>query len=146
MTSGTGERQHRPRETDSAGAATTWLFAQAAITVVALLLVFAALDDITTDRAMTFRLEYTFLGASAAWLMFVAWSLVRAGHRTLGYASLVALAGALWALSAIRPGIVPARRPEFVVMATAYVWFWFLAGAMLWLAWCAGKRQARRPA
>lgn len=146
MTSGTGERQHRPRETDSAGAATTWLFAKAAITVVALLLVFAALDDITTDHAMTFRLEYTFLGGSAAWLLFVAWSLVRAGHRTFGYASLVALASALWALSGIRPGIVPALRPEFVVMATAYVWFWFLACAMLWLAWRAGKRPARRPA
>lgn len=135
-----------PHETASAGAATTWPFAKAAITFVALLLVFAALDDITTDQAMTFRLEYTFLCASAGWLLFVGGSLVRAGHRTLGYASFVAVASALWALPAIRPGLGPALRPAFVVMATAYFWFWFLAGAMLWLAWRAGKGRARRPA
>ena len=109
----------------------------AAITVAALLLAFAAIDDITTDNATTFRVEYTFLVMCAGWLLFVAWSLIRAGHRALGVVSILALAGALWAQRAIGPaGSVPAGwQPEHVVMIGAYFWFWALAGAMLWLGW-----------
>jgi len=92
------------QELNSASATGTRLFANAAITLVALLLVFAAFDDITTDNATTFRVEYTFLAGCAGWLLFVAWSLIRGGQRTLGFASLVALASALWAQHAIGPG------------------------------------------
>ena len=133
------------QELNSANAVGSQLFANAAITLVALLLVFAAFDDITTDDATTFPVEYSFLVGCAGWLLFVAWSLIRGGHRTLGVASLVALAGALWAQHAIGPGMVPGLRPEYIVMTTAYFWFWALAGAMLWLAWRArkgGDRQA----
>ena len=110
---------------------------QAAITFAALLLAFAAIDDITTDNATRFPVEYTFLVLCAGWLLFVAWSLIRAGHRALGVISIFALAGALWAQRAIGPaGSVPAGlQPEHVVMIGAYFWFWALAGAMLWLGW-----------
>ena len=118
----------------------------AAITLVALLLVFAALDDITTDNATTFRVEYTFLVGCSAWLLFVAWSLIRGGHRPLGFASLVALANAVWAQRAIGPGTVPGVRLEYIVITSAYVWFGALAGAMLWLGWRARQRPERQPA
>ena len=133
------------KELNGVGAAGTQLVANAAITLVALLLVFAAFDDITTDNATTFRVEYTILVGCAASLLFVGWSLVRGGHRTLGFVSLVALASALWAQRAIGPGMVPGRlRPEYVVMTAAYLWFWALAGSMLWLEWRARKHRARR--
>ena len=134
------------RELNSARAAGSRLFANAAITLVALLLAFAAFDDITTDNATTFRVEYTFLTGCAGWLLFVAWSLIRGGHRTLGFASLVALASALWAQHAIGPSLVPGLRPEYIVMSTAYFWFWALAGAMLWLAWRAREGRAHQGA
>jgi hypothetical protein len=119
------------------------LFPSAAITLVALLLVFAAFDDITTDNATTFRVEYTFLVGCAGWLLFVAWSLIRGGHRALGSTSLAALASALWAQHAMGTGKVPGLRPQYLVMTAAYFWFCALAGAMLWLAWRARKGRER---
>ena len=127
------------QELNSAGVTVTRFFSNAAITVVALVLVFAAFDDITTDNATTFRVEYTFLVGCAGWLLFVAWSLIRGGHRALGFASLFALASALWAQHAIGPRTVRGLRPEYIVMTAAYFWFWTLASAMLWLAWRARK-------
>lgn len=132
------------QELNSDGAAAARLRAVAAITLVALLLVFAAFDDITTDNATTFRVEYTFLVGCAAWLLFVASYLIRRGHRALGIASLVALAGALWAQRAIGPGVLAGLWPEYVVIASAYLWFWALAGAMLWLAWRARREGGRQ--
>jgi hypothetical protein len=134
------------QELNSTSADGSRLLSNAAITLVALLLVFAAFDDITTDNATTFRVEYTFLVGCAGWLLFVAWSLIRGGHRALGFASLVALGSALWAQHAIGPGMVPGLRPEYIVMTAAYFWFWALAGAMLWLAWRARKRRERQAA
>jgi hypothetical protein len=132
------------QELNSASAAGTRLLSNAAITLVALLLVFAAFDDITTDNATSFRVEYTFLVGCAGWLLFVASSLIRGGHRALGSASLIALASALWAQHAIGPGMVRGLRPEYIVMTAAYLWFWALAGAMLWLAWRARKGRERQ--
>jgi hypothetical protein len=128
------------QELNSGSAAETQLLANAAITFVALLLIFAAFDDITTDTATTFHVEYTFLVGCAGWLAFVIYSLIRRGHRTLGLVSLVALASALWAQHAIGPGMLSGLRPEYIVMTAAYFWFWALAGAMLWLAYRARKR------
>ena len=121
-------------------------FSNAVITVVVLLLAFAAFDDITTDNATTFRLEYTLLIISAGWLLFLAWSLIRSGHRILGFVSLVALGSAVWAQRAIGPAAIPGPRPEHIVMLMAYVWFWVLAGATLWFAWQAREGRARQAA
>jgi len=128
------------QELNSPSVADNRLFAHAAITVVALLLIYAAFDDITTDNATTFHAEYTFLVGCAGWLLFLAWSLIRGAHRALGFSSLVALASALWAQHGIGPGMVARLRPEYIVMPAAYLWFWALAGAMLWLGYRARKR------
>ncbi len=106
----------------------------ALVTAVALLLAFAAFDDITTDNATTFTLEYTLLVACAVWLSFVALNLVRQRHHVLGIISFAALAGALWGQRAIRPGSTPDMLPEFVVMTAVYGWFWALCLIMAWWA------------
>ncbi|HEU4890882.1 MAG TPA: hypothetical protein VFT47_04995 [Vicinamibacterales bacterium] len=129
---------------NGASVAGTQLAAIAAITLVVLLLVFAAFDDITTDSATTFRVEYTLLVGCAGWLLFVGWSLIRGGHRTFGFVSLVALASAVWAQQAIGPGMDPGRlRPEYGVITAVYLWFWALVGSMLWLEWRARKQPER---
>lgn len=113
-----------------------------AVTAVALLLVFAAFDDITTDNATSFPVEYTFLLGCAAWLLVVAWRLLHARHRAVGAVSVLAIAAGLWAQRAIGPGISPGRWPEYVVMAAAYLWFWGIAVAMLWLGYRARRLTA----
>jgi len=115
----------------------------AVVTIAVLLLVFAAFDDITTDDATSFPLEYTILIASAVWLLFVAVRLMRHGEGLLGGISLLALAGAVWGQRAVGPGVVWHQRgggfkPEYVAVTSAYGWFWILALAMLWRAWREG--------
>lgn len=108
-------------------------------TLAALLLIFAAFDDITTDNATTFRTEYAFLLACAGWLIFLAVRLLRARHQLLGGASLVAVGAGVWAQRAIGPGIVPGFRAEYVVATAAYLWFVALAIGLVWLA----RRRSR---
>jgi hypothetical protein len=113
-----------------------------------LLLVFAAFDDITTDNATSFPLEYTILAASAVWLLFIAVRLMRHGHGLLGGISLLALASAVWGQYAVEPGVVWGQRavgfkPEYAAVMTAYGWFCALSLAMLWRAWRARSRRVR---
>ena len=115
------------------------LLRDAVVTMAALVLVFAAFDDITTDNATSFPLEYTFLVAAAIWLFFVAVRLMRHGHGLLGGISLVALASAVWGQRAVGPGVVwgqPAAgfKPEYVAVMVTYGWFCALSLAMLWRA------------
>lgn len=112
----------------------TQYLASGLATIATLLLIFAAFDDITTDNATTFRTEYGLLLAGAGWLIFVAVRLLRAGHQLLGGASLLAVAGGVWAQRAIGPGIVPGFRAEYVVAGAAYLWFFALAIGLVWLA------------
>jgi hypothetical protein len=121
-------------------AASGRLVRDAVVTIAVLLLVFAAFDDITTDNATSFPLEYAILVAAAVWLLFIAVRLTRHGHGLLGGISLLALAGALWGQRAVGPGVVWGQRaagfkPEYVAVMTAYGWFWALSLAMLWWAW-----------
>ena len=110
------------------------------ITLVVLLLVFAAFDDITTDNATTFGPEYSALVGCAAWLTYVAARLLREGRRMLGGLSALALTAGLWTQHLIRPGVVPGLWPESIVITAAYVWFWGLSLALLWM----GCRSASR--
>ena len=112
----------------------TQYFASGLATFVALLLIFAAFDDITTDNATTFRTEYALLLACAGWLIFIAVRLLRAGHQLLGGASVLAVAAGLWAQRAIGPGIVPGFWAEYVVLTAAYLWFVALAISLVWFA------------
>jgi hypothetical protein len=100
------------------------------ISLVALGLAFAAFDDITTDNASSFRVEYSVLIACAAWFAFLAARLIRRRCRTLGVVSLVALTGATWAQQAIGQGITPAPWAEYFFLVGTF--FWFLAIA-IWL-------------
>jgi hypothetical protein len=123
------------RELDIRRATALRLLRDGAVTFVVLLLVFAAFDDITTDNSTTFAVEYTFLLASAVWLGFVVWRLLRARHYVLGGVSLLALAGALWGQRAIRPGILPGFWPEYVIVTAAYMWFLALSFVLIWRGW-----------
>ena len=87
-------------------------WSDAAVMIVVLLLVFAAFDDITTDNATAFPVEYSMLAAAAAWLLRIAWTLLRNGYRFLGGMSVFAVATAVWAQRAIGPGVVPGWRPD----------------------------------
>jgi hypothetical protein len=51
------------------------------VTLAIAVLAFAAIDDVTTDTADTFVVEYTFLAASAAWLVFLTVRWVRQRRR-----------------------------------------------------------------
>jgi hypothetical protein len=111
----------------------------AVVTIAALLLVFAAFDDITTDDATSFPLEYATLAASAIWLLFIALHLMRHGHGLLGGISLLALASAVWGQRAVGPGVVGGQsgagfKPEYVAVLIAYGWFCALSVAILWRA------------
>ena len=121
----------------------------AVVTIAALLLVFAAFDDITTDNAASFPLEYTILVACAVWLLFIAVRLMRHGHGLLGGISLLALASAVWGQRAVGPGVVWGQsdagfKPEYVAVMAAYGWFCALSLAMLWRAWCKGSGRVRQ--
>lgn len=109
--------------------------ADGAVTLVVLLLVFAAFDDITTDSATAFPVEYSMLLAAAAWLLRLAWKLLRNRYRFLGGMSLFAVATAVWAQRAIGPGGVPGWRPEYIAIIGAYLWFWALSLTLLWWGW-----------
>jgi hypothetical protein len=115
-------------------------------TAAALLLIFAAFDDITTDNATTFRAEYAVLVGCAGSLVFVALRLLRAGHQLLGWASLLALAAGAWAQRAVGPGIVPGFWPEYVIATVALLWFVALAVGLVWLAWRRRTHETGRPA
>ena len=120
-------------------AASRRLRRDAVVTIAALLLVFTAFDEITTDNATSFPLEYTILVVSAVWLLFIAGRLMRHGHGLLGGISLLALACAVWGQRAVGPGVVWGQRavgfePEYVAVMTAYGWFCALSLAMLWRA------------
>ena len=118
------------------------LLREALISFVALMLVFAAFDDITTDNATHFTVEYIALSACASWFAFVAVRLIRIGRRTLGALSLAALAAALWAQRGIGPGITPGFWPEYTIMTAVFVWFLALAATLAVL----GGRGVLRPA
>jgi hypothetical protein len=103
----------------------------AVITFVALILVFAAFDDITTGNEPDFVFEYAGLAACAGWLLFLSVQLARHGHVVLGGLSLAALLVAAWGQRAIGPGITPGLWPEYVATVSAFAWFVVLGVALL---------------
>jgi len=111
------------------------LLRDGAVTVAALILSFAALDDITTGKETDFTLEYGVLLVCAGWLLFVTFSLMLASRRVLGVMSFVALAAALWAQREIGPGITPGLWPAYVVTVSAFVWFLIVSGVLLVSGW-----------
>jgi hypothetical protein len=113
-------------------------FRNGVVTSVALLLVYAAFDDIATDNATAFPVEYSLLVVCGAWLFFVAWDLVRRGYRFPGGVSVLAAAAAVWGQRAIVPGGAPGFRLEAGTLIVAYLWFWALS---FWLLWSGRRRR-----
>jgi hypothetical protein len=118
-----------------------FLLCDALLSCVALLLVFVAFDDITTDKSTHFIPEYSALMVCAVWLGFVAVRFIRLGRRRIGVLSLVALLAALWAQRGIGPGITPGLWPEYVVIIAVFLWFLALAATLIVL----GSRGVPHP-
>ena len=112
------------------------LSAEAAVTIVLVVLAGLALDDITTDNSTGFKQEYTLLAVCGAWCLFLACDLLKQGYRRLGTISMVAVASAVWVasdgLGHKGDGGWSAFWPEYTVMLGA--WLWFLALAIVLIA------------
>lgn len=122
-----------PRQQDGPGAG---VFAsQGIITLVVAVLASLALDDITTDNATRFPLEYGILTVAGAWGLFVAYNLLRTGHRAVGTASVLAVGAAAWVafdgLGHKRDGGWSTFWPEYSVMLST--WLWFIAVSVILL-------------
>jgi len=72
-----------------------WLFL-GGVTLAGMVLVWLALDDITTDNATQFPVEYGMLAVGGAWLLFIAWQLFRAGSRVNSVITVASLFAATW--------------------------------------------------
>jgi len=125
------------------------LIRDGALTFAALLLSFAAFDDITTGNETDFTLEYGAVLVCTGWLFVVTFRLIRASRRVLGTVSFVLLAGAIWGLREIEPGITPGLWPAYVVTASAFLWFIVVSAVLLVSGWRAyperHTQRAQRP-
>lgn len=108
-------------------AATTqgrWLFL-GGVTLAEMVLVFLALDDITTDNATRFPGEYRMLAVGGFWLLYIAWPLFRAGSRTNAAIIVVSLAAATWmaagGIGHTRDGGWAVFWPQYLVLAWAWI-------------------------
>ena len=97
------------------------------VTFAFIVLAWLAFDDITTDNATSFTVEYTCLLACAIWCLVVAVRLAAKGRFIVGTASALALGAAVWGQRSIGPGTVPSWQPQYVATVAAIVWFLSLA-------------------
>jgi hypothetical protein len=102
------------------------------LTAGALLLVYAAFDDITTDNATSFPVEYSLLAVCGAWLLFLAVRLLAVRRRVLGSVSIAALAVALWSQFTIGLGLAQGWVTPYVVFWVAFLWFWIVSATLLY--------------
>ena len=110
------------------------LLQDAALTLATVLLAVAAFDDIATDRATTFMVEWVSLAACGLWLFVVCWRVLRSEHWWLGSISTVVLVAAVGAGSRIRPGIDPFAIESLTTIA-GLLWFLALAAILAGQAW-----------
>ena len=115
------------------------------LTLAVVVLAFLAFDDITTDSATRFPLEYFWLLGSSVWCLVIAVRLFRTGHRVLGTVSLLALGGAAWGGRAIGARDVPGLQPEYVATLAGVIWF-FVLSVILVLLGIRGNRARRTSA
>jgi hypothetical protein len=106
----------------------------AALTLAAVLLAFAAFDDITTDAAATFTAEWTGLAVCGVCLAFVSWRLLRSAQPWLGSLSIVAVIAGVAAGSTIQPGTGPFSF-EYLLTVAVLLWFLGLSAMMAAQAW-----------
>ena len=117
------------------------LLRDAALTLSAILLAFAAFDDITTDTATTFTAEWIGLTVCGVWLAIVSWRLLRGAQRWLGSMSMVAVIAEVAAGSTIRPGTGPFK-VEYLLTIAGLFWFLGLVAILAGQAWRWADRHA----
>lgn len=105
----------------------------AVISCCAIVLVVGAFDDITTDDARHFTVEYCALVLSSMWFAYIAVRLTRLGYRTLGILSFVSLAAGAWGQSRLDRNIVPSRSVPYLITVVAIFWFVALSIFLLYL-------------
>jgi hypothetical protein len=99
------------------------------ISIIALLCAWLALDDITTDNATEFNVEYSLLLICGVWFAGVSvWLLVR-GRLVLGIVSLLAVALAVVAFWSLPHHYAPASLVNYLGLLTLA---WFL-GLAVWM-------------
>lgn len=126
---------YNPAERGSSKLSKTTYLIHGAITLVAVLWSYAALDDITTDDATSFTVEYAVLVLSAVWCLRVASKLMGGGHFALGLVSALVVVAALWGFGSLRPGTVPSWEPRYVATVTSLGWFFLLSVYLLASGW-----------
>jgi hypothetical protein len=104
------------------------------LTLTAVLLAFAAFDDITTDTATIFTAEWTGLAVCAVWFGIVSRRLLRRAQRGLGSISTVAVITGVAAGSSIRPGTGPFNG-EYLLTIAGLLWFLGLVAILAGQAW-----------
>jgi hypothetical protein len=112
------------------------------VTLAAVVLTFLAFDDITTDNAMSFRVEYRFLAVCAAWAVVLSARLARRGRRWLALATMGLLMTLFWGQQKIGPGTRASWEPEYVAATAALVGFLCVA---IHLALSATAVRSTRP-
>ena len=113
----------------------------AVLTLVAVVLAFLALDDITTDRASSFVVERVALAGCGLWFALLALRLVQQGQRALGLSSI----GVVIALAVAQPGIGPGTipgTPASLAMVLGLAWFLLMSGTLAVRAVRAPARRA----
>jgi hypothetical protein len=115
------------------------------VTFATVLLAFAAFDDITTDSATTFTVEWFGLAVCGVWLLMVSWRLSWTEHPWLGSVSVVALAAAVGAGSSIRRG-TGLFQVEYLTTIARLLWFLGLVAILTGQAFLASRYNPDRDA
>ena len=97
------------------------------VTLAAVVLTFFAFDDITTDSATSFRVEYGFLAVSAAWAVILSARLAWRGRSLLAFACMGLLLTLFWGQQTIGPGTRASWEPKYVAATSALVGFLYVA-------------------
>jgi len=105
------------------------------LTLAAVLLALAALDDITTDHGASFYGERIALVVCALWFVIAGRRMSVYGSRPLGILSIAVAAAAAVAQFAIVPGTVPALQISYLFTLLGLGWFTLLSAVLFWLSW-----------
>ncbi len=103
------------------------------MTLAAVVLAFLAFDDITTDHATSFRMEYTCLLACAVWGVVLIVRLARRARSVLAGVCTALLLALLWGQQGIGPGTRPGWQAEYVIATAAMAGFLLSAVYLLTL-------------
>ena len=101
------------------------------MTLLVVALAVLAFDDITTDTATTFVVEWGLLTAAAAWAAVLTLRLAHRGDAAFAAFSFVCLCAALWGRRAIGPGTRPSWQPAYVAVVGALAGYVVIAVALL---------------